>query len=753
VSSDGYQLDTAKKLQSLRLQKARIEEEIEALKHQLPHYPIPSSEKIELFKQRFFARTDVVAKERVNKKGYYPLKSNYDSDAFTYLPLTHEHIVAHLQGKMRLGSYTITPNNRASFLVIDLDDKAYEGPFSKGKALEDAQNIIESAKKFHINLYPELSKSAKGVHLWLWFSEPVIAANARRLGDLILSEAIHKTSLSLSSFDRFFPSQDFIAEDGLGNLIALPLHLASAKHNNGTLFFDPETLEPHANQFLFLQHVTTLETAHVYELTGHDTKSFAFQNAENFYLPPWERYGEKNTNAPLPEAIALVLDDGIYIPHEALSKKAIFRLQQLVSFYNPDYIKAQKMKKRIFNIPRFLSAFEMDTHFIKLPLGVLQDVEALFERGNCTIALEDKRQAPLMQRPLQFAGTLKEEQNELLEMLREENRGIVQAKTGFGKTIAAIALACELGVKTLILVTKLELLKQWVDEIVAWTGVQKKEIGIYSGNKKKLKGDIAIATATSLSNAILAGERNLIRDQYGLLIVDECHHVASFSATTVMQAYNGKYAFGFSATLERSDHKTPFVHYALGEVLYKNLQQENRTKRIVEIHSPLCIESAHYHELVTAIVEDNSRNANIVATIKRLGERKKLLLSERIEHLYRLSVLLESERMEHIVVHGAIAPKERATIISKLRTSGLDTPLVLATTSLVGEGMDLKDIDTLILATPLSHRSRVLQIMGRIGRDHKRDLLIVDVCDKDPILSKLYQKRLKIYQSQGYMFI
>lgn len=187
--------------------------------------------------------------------------------------------------------------------------------------------------------------------------------------------------------------------------------------------------------------------------------------------------------------------------------------------------------------------------------------------------------------------------------------------------------------------------------------------------------------------------------------------------------------------------------------MYKNLQQENRVKRIMELHSPLYVESTHYHELVTAIAEDSSRNANIVSTIKLLNERKKLLLSDRIEHLYRLSVLLESEGVKHIMVHGAIVPKERATIISKLRTSGLDMPLVLATTSLVGESMDLKDIDTLVLATPLSHRSRVLQIMGRIGRDHKRDLLIVDVCDKDPILSKLYQKRQKIYQSQGYMFI
>lgn len=120
-------------------QKRLIEVSIETLKKELSYYQLPSFEKIALFKKRFFARTDVYAKERQNKKGYYyPLKDNYESKVFAYLPFTDEAIKLHLQGKIRLGSYAMQKSNRCIFLVIDLDDKAYNGDFSRLKALEDA---------------------------------------------------------------------------------------------------------------------------------------------------------------------------------------------------------------------------------------------------------------------------------------------------------------------------------------------------------------------------------------------------------------------------------------------------------------------------------------------------------------------------------------------------------------------------------------------------------------------------------------
>ena len=745
-------MNSHEKLKNLLVQKRQIENSIELLKKELAFYQLPSFEKIALFKKRFFVRMDVYAKERQNKKGYYPLKDNYESKVFTYLPLTDEAIKLHLQGKIRLGSYAMQRSNRCTFLVIDLDDKAYNGDFSRSKALEDAQSIIESAKKFGITLYPELSKSGKGVHLWMWFDAPVLAINARRLGDLILNDAFSKTSLSLSTFDRFFPSQDFVPEDGLGNLIAVPLHFSSAKANKGTLFFDSNTLEAYENQFLFLEQIEEVSSSLVYELTGKE--EFHTYANESLYMPPWERVADRTSKVPLPESIDIVLDNAMYIPKKDLSKKAIYRLMQLVTFSNPDYIKAQKLKKMVVHIPRFLSAFEMDERYLILPLGILEGVCELFEKSDCKIVMDDKRSSPKFLEPLRCNATLKEEQTLALEALFDSGeRGILHAQTGFGKTLIAIALMSQLGLKTLILVNKIELLKQWIDEITKWTELSKKQIGTFHGSRKKLLQTIDIATVQSLANAIEIEGDGFIRDKYGLLLVDECHHAASYSAYQAIKAFNGIRAYGFSATLQRTDSKTPFINYALGEVLYKHIKHDGRIKKVIELRSTFESKEDEYPAMISELIADQTRNDLLLNAIKQNIHRKILLLSDRIEHITHLSSALHVNTIDHEIVHGGMNSKERALVIARLRTTGALFNVTLGTTSLLGEGMDLKNIDTLILATPISHPSRLIQILGRIGRDHTRDLVVIDINDSDKIFSKMYRKRMSVYRSLGYMFL
>lgn len=740
------------KLKELMAQKRLIEASIETLKKELTFYQLPSFEKIALFKKRFFARVDVYAKERQNKKGYYPLKDNYENKHFSYLSLHDDAIKLHLQGKIRLGSYAMQKHNRCIFLAIDLDDKSYNGDFSRSKALEDALSIIESAKKFGVTLYSELSKSGKGVHLWMWFDVPIIAINARRLGDLILNDAFSKTSLSLSTFDRFFPSQDFVPEDGLGNLIAVPLHFTSAKTNKGTLFFDPNTLEVYENQFLFLEQIEEVPSALVYALTGKE-EVHLYAN-ESLYIPPWERVADCTAKVPLPETIEIILDNAIYIAKADLSKKAIYRLMQLVTFSNPDYIKAQKLKKIVVHIPRFLSAFEIDEKYIILPLGVLENVRELFEKSDCQIIFIDKRSAPCLLDSLKFGAILKEDQVLALEALMEsEERGILQAQTGFGKTLIAIALMSQLGLRTLILVNKIELLKQWVDEITKWTGLTKKQIGVFHGSKKKLLETVDVATVQSIANAIETEGESVIRDKYGLLLVDECHHSASYSAYQAIKAFNGTRAYGFSATLQRADSKTPFVKYALGEVLFTHVRQDARIKKVVELRSNFESQEKEYHAIISELVANNARNQLLIRSIMQNIHRKILLLSDRIEHLILLSNALHVKTIDHEMIHGGMNPKERAVMITKLRTTGPSSHVILGTTSLLGEGMDLKNVDTLILATPISHPSRLIQILGRIGRDHTRELIVIDINDHDKILTKMYRRRTSVYKSLGYMFL
>ncbi|NBK99989.1 MAG: hypothetical protein EOM50_18660, partial [Erysipelotrichia bacterium] len=307
--------------------------------------------------------------------------------------------------------------------------------------------------------------------------------------------------------------------------------------------------------------------------------------------------------------------------------------------------------------------------------------------------------------------------------------------------------------KTLILVNKMELLKQWIDEIIKWTGLSKKQIGTFHGSRKKLLQTIDIATVQSLANMIETEGDGFIRDKYGLLLVDECHHAASYSAYQAIKAFNGIKAYGFSATLQRTDSKTPFVNYALGEVLFKHIKHDERIKKVVELRSTFESKEDEYHAMISELTTDTTRNSLLLNAINQHMHRKILLLSDRIEHITQLSSTLHVNTIEHEIIHGGMNSKERAQTITKLRTIGSDYNVILGTTSLLGEGMDLKNIDTFILATPISHPSRLIQILGRIGRDHARDLLVIDINDSDKIFSKMYRKRVSVYKSLGYMFL
>ncbi len=438
----------------------------------------------------------------------------------------------------------------------------------------------------------------------------------------------------------------------------------------------------------------------------------------------------------------------------SFSGSTIYRLMQLVTFSNPDYIKAQKLKKMVVHIPRFLSAFEMDERYLILPLGILEGVCELFEKSDCKIVMDDKRSSPKFLEPLRCNATLKEEQTLALEALFDSGeRGILHAQTGFGKTLIAIALMSQLGLKTLILVNKIELLKQWIDEITKWTELSKKQIGTFHGSRKKLLQTIDIATVQSLANAIEIEGDGFIRDKYGLLLVDECHHAASYSAYQAIKAFNGIRAYGFSATLQRTDSKTPFINYALGEVLYKHIKHDGRIKKVIELRSTFESKEDEYPAMISELIADQTRNDLLLNAIKQNIHRKILLLSDRIEHITHLSSALHVNTIDHEIVHGGMNSKERALVIARLRTTGALFNVTLGTTSLLGEGMDLKNIDTLILATPISHPSRLIQILGRIGRDHTRDLVVIDINDSDKIFSKMYRKRMSVYRSLGYMFL
>ena len=116
----------------------------------------------------------------------------------------------------------------------------------------DALAYIKAARAAEVPVALEVSRSGAGAHAWLFFTSPVLAVAAREIGTGLLREAMAlRGRMSLSSYDRLFPSQDVLQTGGPGNLIAAPLS-GKARRRGTTVFLDLTTLEPHDDQWAYL---------------------------------------------------------------------------------------------------------------------------------------------------------------------------------------------------------------------------------------------------------------------------------------------------------------------------------------------------------------------------------------------------------------------------------------------------------------------------------------------------------------------
>lgn len=153
---------------------------------------------------------------------------------------------------------------------------------------------------------------------------------------------------------------------------------------------------------------------------------------------------------------------------------------------------------------------------------------------------------------------LREKQKKALKALLSEDQGLLVASTGFGKTIVAAALIAERKVSTLILVNRVELVRQWQTRLQTLI-ISGAEVGVWYGTKRKRTEEIDIASIQSVER-MDEDELRQFLSSYGMLIVDECHHVASPNYQRVVSCSAAKYRYGLSATPVRKDGKEKIIN-------------------------------------------------------------------------------------------------------------------------------------------------------------------------------------------------
>lgn len=399
-----------------------------------------------------------------------------------------------------------------------------------------------------------------------------------------------------------------------------------------------------------------------------------------------------------------------------------------------------------------------------LPRGCLDDTLALLKENKIEVQIDDKREPGIKLSGMKPLLALRKSQQTAVKEMSKHDVGILHAPTAFGKTVTAIGMIARRKTNTLILVHNCQLLEQWQERLRSF--LPEAEIGIIRGSKKKPTGIIDIATYQCLINKKDNTVSPIVQD-YGQVIVDECHHLSAPRFEMVLNEVRAKYVLGLTATPERQDGHQKIIFMAAGPIRHKapcvKTSSKGRFEQEVQVHQlydtpPLYLTQPEERPRITDayrwIMENEARTRQITSDVidSVHGNRHPIVLTERRNHAEMINAFLKENDIDSILLKGALNAAERKQVEEHLHSA----QVVVATGKYVGEGFDLPRLDTLFLSMPIAWKGSLAQYAGRIHResDGKTQVMIHDYVDCGlPMLQRMFNKREKSYKAMGYTIL
>ncbi len=713
----------------------------------------PIHERVRLTRELFRGRDDVYAvrwtSARTGKVGYSPATAGGWSDSKkaskNYLALTDDVIEEHLSGRQTIGIYPLLRDDTCMFLACDFDGKGW--PL-------DSLAFLKVCGTHSVPAHIERSRSGNGAHVWVFFSEPVGASVARRLGAGLLRETmIERAEVDLESYDRLFPSQDFVPRGSFGNLIALPLQ-GQSRETGYTEFLNPASLEPWPDQWMFLSGVYRLTRTEVHDLA--DSVRMIDVGPRSAAVSGGPVKGQSRA----PTKIECVVGAMLSVERSGLPPALLSAIKHLATLHNPEFYKRQKLRLSTYQTPRFIRCYDEDLTHIHLPRGVLDELKDVVRRFSSKLSIVDRRSVP-SQNTLTFTGTLDPIQERAVADLITHDQGVLVAPPGTGKTIMACALIAERSLPTLILVHRGPLMDQWRNQLADGLGMPALEIGTLGGGKDRRTGVVDVAMIQSLRTV---KDLDALFGGYGLLVIDECHHVPAVSFEACVKRAPLRFILGLTATPYRKDGLDDLITMQCGPIRHEvergGVGVDELELELHIRHTNLALkgsEELSIQDVFRALVDDNERSRSIVRDVVRaLSDRRRcLVLSQWKEHVRTLAELLRAENVEPIVLEGGMRKKQREELLERIATISPDEHFViLATGQYIGEGFDCPQLDTLFLTFPVAFKGKLVQYTGRILRayDGKQRAIVYDYTDSDvPVLKAMLAKRLRTYRTIGFV--
>ena len=357
---------------------------------------------------------------------------------------------------------------------------------------------------------------------------------------------------------------------------------------------------------------------------------------------------------------------------------------------------------------------------------------------------------------IKFNGTLREKQqiivDKFINFIKLGNYGgLLDLYTGFGKTVLGLKIIAELGVKTLIIVHKGFLVDQWIERIEQF--LPEARVGRIQGQIIDIENkDIVIGMLQSLSMKEYPDNQFT---SFGLTLVDEVHHISAEVFVRALQSVVTMYTLGLSATMNRKDGLTKVFKLFLGDIIHKEKRKDDNSVIVKAIeYNTNCEEfneieydyrgNPKFSTMITKLCNFNHRSEYILHIIQnelKINDNQQIIvLAHNKSLLTYLYKAIEHRRIATVGYYlGGMKQKDLKLSETK--------QIVIATYSMASEGLDIKTLTTLILATP---KTDIEQAVGRILRVKHSNPLIIDIIDKHDLFKKQWLKRRQFYHKNDY---
>ncbi len=471
------------------------------------------------------------------------------------------------------------------------------------------------------------------------------------------------------------------------------------------------------------------------------------------HVQPWKRiesFSQDNQNQTSTQAHSpgCIIRISSRLEIEGLPTELVGLFKQENSFANPKFQTLERLQKWVGGTERFIHLWRDTEDGLCLPRGYFPTVIFKLREHNIPFQIVDETVSPKLDEPIEFRGKLFPYQERALADLLNRRAGLLEGPTGCGKTNVLCAAIPRIQTTSLILVHTKPLLQQTIQRVIDLLGI---EPGIVGDGKFSIK-PVTVGMVQTLARRDLKTDG--MSKYFGAVLVDEVHHSPAATWSAILDQLPAKCRYGFSATTWRKDGFGFLMYRLVGPKTAKITRQEvEDAGRIVspEIaqvptnYFRWMSDPAEWPAMLSDLTNDPDRNSVIEEEVRaRLSPTSQgLILTDRIEHARLLADLLQD--FGPVLLTGELSKSERVSRMEAIRNGA---HLTIATTHLLGEGVDVPGWDLLFLVTPMGKAPRVLQAVGRVARPApgKTRAVVIDFVDtRVPMLAAAARGRMKLY--------